>query len=71
MINEIYPHIFKNEYFNVQPKNNDIALIFDNDKVFIKDKINTISFPTIQNIMNSSILFEYNFLFSIDEINYF
>ena len=32
MINNIYPHIFNNEYLNISPKNLDNIMIFNDDE---------------------------------------
>lgn len=67
MINEIYPHIYNNEYKNIEPKNDDILLIYNNDNILLKEDNFNIEFPKFTDIKNG----KYIFLFSIDESNYF
>ena len=69
MINNIYPHIFNNEYLNISPKNLDNIMIFNDKKELLLEESNCrISFPKFEEL-NSNL--ELIYLFSIDNINYF
>lgn len=68
MINEIYPHIYNNEYKNIEPSNEDILLIYQDNNILLKEENFNIEFPKFKDLKNK---FNYVFLFSIDESNYF
>lgn len=69
MINDICPHIFNNEYRNIKPKKDDIALIYNNEKILLRQENDYIAYPTIEEIKEDNI--KYTFLFTIDSKNYF
>ncbi|WP_100065836.1 NAD(+) diphosphatase [Miniphocaeibacter massiliensis] len=71
MINEIRPYTFKNEYRNIEPRKEDIALIYKDTDVLLKKYGDLISFPKISELIDKDLKFEYRFLFTIDSINYF
>ncbi len=71
MINEISPHTFNNKYKHIKPKNNDIALIYLDNTILLRQENQKIFFPTIKDLLIQNLEFRHTFLFSIDNINYF
>ena len=53
MIQDIFPHIYHNEYHPHAPKDNDIVLVFDGNEVLLKtdDKIGEIIFFLMNNML--------------------
>ena len=71
MVQDIYPHIFKNEYdLKTEAKENDILLCIVNGKILIhldSFEKNEIVFPKVKDIKKSG----YLYLFTIDTLHFF
>ena len=69
MIQDIYPHIYHNEYKNFQPENTDFILVFHRNTVMIRFKEEHLRYPTFSEMQSFSC--DYQYLFSIDNYKYF
>lgn len=71
MVQDIYPHIFKNEYdLKTEAQDNDILLCIVNGKILIhlnSFENNAIVFPKVKDIE----ALEYQYLFTIDSLHFF
>ena len=68
MFQDIYPHVYHNEFHNIQPSEEDFIIIFDSDKVLLKKTDeNTYQLPRKKETEGE----KYVYLFSIDENHYF
>ena len=71
MIQDIFPHIYHNEYHPHAPKDNDIVLVFDGNEVLLKtDEKKMFSFAEIKEQVESETA-EYCYLFEIDETAFY
>lgn len=71
MIQDIFPHIYHNEYHPHVPKDNDIVLVFDGNEVLLKtDEKKMFSFAEIKEQVESETA-EYRYLFEIDETAFY
>lgn len=68
MIQDIAPHIYKNEYKNITPQKDDFLLVYDGRNVLVKEWEGEVVFPTFSELKG-----EYNctYLFSIDAQQFF
>lgn len=75
MIQDIAPHIFRNEYKPVPPEKRDILLCYDGRNILLKQEDEKISYPVFEELeaMNAKEdLYEnYIYLFSIDEKRFY
>lgn len=69
MIQDIYPHIYHNEYKDFQPENTDFILVFYRNTVMIRFKEEHLRYPTFSEMQSFSC--DYQYLFSIDNYKYF
>lgn len=69
MIQDIYPHIYHNEYKDFQPENTDFILVFHRNTVMIRFKEEHLRYPTFSEMQSFSC--DYEYLFSIDNYKYF
>ena len=69
MIQDIYPHIYHNEYKDFQPENTDFILVFHRNTVMIRFKEGHLRYPTFSEMQSFSC--DYQYLFSIDNYKYF
>ena len=69
MIQDIYPHIYHNEYKDFQPENTDFILVFHKNTVMIRFKEEHLRYPTFSEMQSFSC--DYQYLFSIDNYKYF
>ena len=69
MIQDIYPHIYHNEYKDFQPENTDFILVFHRNTVMIRFKEEHLRYPTFSEMQSFSC--DYQYLFSIDNYKYF
>ena len=69
MIQDIYPHIYHNEYKDFQPENTDFILVFHKNTVMIRFKEDHLRYPTFSEMQSFSC--DYQYLFSIDNYKYF
>lgn len=69
MIQDIYPHIYHNEYKDFQPENTDFILVFHRNTVMIRFKEEHLRYPTFSEMRSFSC--DYQYLFSIDNYKYF
>ena len=71
MIQDIFPHIYHNEYHSHAPKDNDIILVFDGNEVLLKTDDKTMfSFAEIKEQVKCETA-EYRYLFEIDETAFY
>ena len=68
MIQDIYPHVYHNEYKNITPEDDDYVICFHRDKVLLKkdDELN-VTIPRKKDNSFSDLIY----LFSIDDERYF
>lgn len=67
MIQDIKPHTLYNQYKDIQPKDNDKAIVFDGQTVLIlRKKDNILETPCCKDIEG-----EYQYILSVDEERYF
>lgn len=72
MINNIYPHIYNNEYLNISPKGLDNIMIFNNRKeILLEETFSGISFPNYEECKKLNICEDLIYLFSIDDKRFF
>lgn len=73
MIQDIAPHIYKNEYKPVPPKKDSYLLIYDGNKSLVKMEEGQITFPTFEELekWNTHLYENYTYLFSIDEKGFY
>ena len=69
MIQDIYPHIYHNEYKDFQPENTDFILVFHRNTVMIRFKEEHLRYPTFSEMQSFSC--DYKYLFSIEKYKYF
>ena len=69
MIQDIYPHIYHNEYKDFQPENTDFILVFHRNTVMIRFKEEHLRYPTFSEMQSFSC--DYQYLFSLDNYKYF
>lgn len=69
MIQDIYPHIYHNEYKDFRPENTDFILVFHRNTVMIRFKEEHLRYPTFSEMQSFSC--DYEYLFSIDNYKYF
>ena len=69
MIQDIYPHIYHNEYVLQQPKDTDMVLLFEKDEVLLKE--NTKEMFSYGELKTYYLDAEYRYLFRIDETNFY
>ena len=69
MIQDIYPHIYHNEYKDFQPENTDFILVFHRNTVMIRFKEEHLRYPTFSEMQSFSC--DYQYMFSIDNYKYF
>ena len=69
MIQDIYPHIYHDEYKDFQPENTDFILVFHRNTVMIRFKEEHLRYPTFSEMQSFSC--DYQYLFSIDNYKYF
>ena len=73
MIQDISPHQYDVTYHNTEVKEDDIVLIFQEDKILCNIKDDQIIYPSVKDIIefNSILKGGMRFLFKIDKISYF
>lgn len=73
MIQDIQPNIYRNEYKPVPPRPDSYVLICKDDKVFLRERGGSITFPTFSELENENehIYKHYTYLFSIDEDTFY
>lgn len=69
MIQDIAPSVLYNEYEEQKPRLQDVCFLFDGNKVFVNKMNDQIVFPKYG--MISPNITSYQYLFCIDDINYF
>ena len=69
MIQDIYPHIYHNEYKDFQPENTDFILVFHRNTVMIRFKEEHLRYPTFSEMQSFSC--DYQYLLSLDNYKYF
>ena len=69
MIQDIYPHIYHNEYKDIEPAENDFILIFQKNKVLVRFQGGKLRYPTFSEMHEYTCC--YHYLFSIDRYPYF
>ena len=67
MIQDIAPHRFDNTYTQNKAKDDDLILVFDNDKVLCKIEKDDVIFPRGKDLKDEEAIY----LFRIDELAYF
>lgn len=68
MIQDIAPHIYKNEYKNIAPQEDDFLLVYDGKNVLVKEGEQGVCFPTLSELKGE---YSCTYLFSIDEHRFF
>ena len=75
MIQDIFPHIYNNEYKPVAPDSNSIILVYENGKCFFSREENsdTITLPRFKELDGqlSNLYENYIYLFSIDDDRFY
>ena len=73
MIQDIAPHVFKNEYVPQKPGKDSYVIYMENEKMLVKQKGEQISFPTFEELKESnvSIYEEATYLFAIDNRRFY
>lgn len=69
MIQDIYPHIYHNEYQDFQPEKTDFILVFYKNTVLVRYQNEKLRYPTIKEM--TGVACDYHYLFSIDNYKYF
>lgn len=69
MIQDIYPHIYHNEYKDFRPEMNDFILVFHKNTVLVRFQDEKLRYPTLTEMMD--VACNYHYLFSIDNYKYF
>ena len=69
MIQDIYPHIYHNEYKDITPCDNDFILVFHKSTVLVRYQNEKLRYPTYAEMKPYSC--SYHYLFSIDNYQYF
>lgn len=71
MIQDIFPHIYHNEYHPHAPKDDDIVLVFDGNEVLLKtDTKEMFCFTELKELVTEKTA-EYRYLFEIDETSFY
>lgn len=68
MIQDITPHIYKNEYKNITPQEGDFLLVYDGRKVLVKEGKEGVVFPVFSEVKGE---YSCTYLFSIDDKQFF
>lgn len=68
MIQDIAPHIYDNQYKPRAPKADDMLLVYDGRKVYLKEENEVVSLPEAKEAEGRE---EFTYLFSIDEKAYY
>lgn len=68
MIQDITPHVFKNEYKNITPKEGAFLLVYDGRNVLVKETEGEVSFPEFSELTGK---YSCTYLFSIDDNKFF
>lgn len=71
MIQDIFPHVYHNEYHDVRPKPESIALYYEGDTLLIKRDAGVPVFPRFADFENNKIYENATYLFTIDEDEFF
>ena len=73
MIQDIAPHIYKNEYKPQKPAENSYVMHFKNGKLLARLSEGEIDYPTFAEMaaQNGSIYEEATYLFTIDEMRFY
>lgn len=73
MIQDIAPHVYRNEYNPVPPDRTSIALYYENHTALVKKTRQGIEFPVFKDLehLNEDIYDHYTYLFSIDGERYY
>ena len=73
MIQNIEPHVYRNEYVPEPPKEDSVILYYEGRKILVKIEDQEISFLTFKEaaVYNPDVYEEYTYLFSIDGQGYY
>lgn len=73
MIQDIAPHVFKNEYVPQKPEKDSYVMYMEHEKMLVKQKGEQISFPTFEELeeSNVNIYEEATYLFAIDNRRFY
>ena len=73
MIQEIEPHIYKNEYRSMLPEKDSYILIYKESSILLKNTEEGIVYPTFGEIerWNTDIYVRAIYLFSVDDRNFY
>ncbi len=69
MIQDIYPKIYHNEYYDIKPDVNDFILVFFKNTALIRFHEGKLRYPVFKELQTFSC--DYYYLFSIDRYRYF
>lgn len=69
MLQDIYPHIYHNEYRRILPSENDSVLLYEKSKVLLRLENGEVHYPVLSEVSTLNLTFY--FLFSIDDKPYF
>lgn len=69
MIQDIYPHIYHNEYQDFQPEKSDFILVFYKNTVLVRFQDEKLRYPTFMEM--AGVPCDFYYLFSIDSHKYF
>ena len=69
MIQNIEPHVYRNEYVPEPPKEDSVILYYEGRKILVKIEDQEISFLTFKEaaVYNPDVYEEYTYLFSIED----
>lgn len=73
MIQDIAPHLYRNEYKRIEPQKDSYILIYKENHILIKKTEDGIVYPTFGELekWNENIYEDYTYLFSIDQQRYY
>lgn len=73
MIQDIEPHIYRNEYQPVPPDSESYVLIYEENKILLKALEDGITYPTFGELetQNPNLYERYTYLFSVDEKRFY
>lgn len=73
MIQDIFPHCYRNEYHPLPPEKDSYLLCYKEREVLIKQKDNVITYPQFHELekLNDNLYEDYTYLFTIDDTRFY
>ena len=69
MIQDIFPKIYHNEYYDEKPSDTDFILVYHKNTILVRFQDEKLRYPTLKEMEGFSCT--YHYLFSIDHYKYF